>query len=82
MVFSQLALEGMPHVLIQKYAKDIALSIETAFPGIYEAHTCVGLRNVGISQLPKIEIKGYDANLKVLGIPEGNRKKTRTLFRL
>lgn len=64
MVFSQLALEGMPHVLIQKYAKDIALSIETAFPGTYEAHVCVQLRNVGISQFPKIEIEGYDANLK------------------
>lgn len=63
-VFAQQALEGMPNVLIQKYATDIALSIETTFPGTYETNISERLRKVGVSQMPKIEINGYDNNLE------------------
>jgi len=63
-VFSQLALEGMPHVLIQKYAKDIALLTETAFPGTYNADIYARLRNIGVSQLPNVEIDDYENNLE------------------
>lgn len=51
--FVEIALEGMPHALIQKYAAEIALAIERSGPGIYPAETIERLRTVGISQYPR-----------------------------
>jgi hypothetical protein len=58
-VFAQQALEGIPHALIQKYATQIALCIEAAFPGAYDPGVAEKLQRVGVSQLPIKEIDGY-----------------------
>lgn len=58
-IFEQHALENIPHVLIQKYAAEIAVSIETAFPGTYDHKVIEKLRQVGISQMPAKEINDY-----------------------
>ena len=58
-VFAQQALEGIPHVLIQKYAAKIALCIETAFPGTYDPGVAEQLQRVGVSPMPIKEIDGY-----------------------
>lgn len=59
-IFSEKALSGMPHLLIQKYAAEIAMSIETAYPSTYENDITERLRQVGLSQMPPEEVKGYD----------------------
>lgn len=61
-IFADLALDGLPHVLIQKFASDIALSIEAAFPETYDSGVTEKLRQVGISQMPVKEIDGYKEN--------------------
>ena len=50
-VFSKYALTE-PHILIQKYASDIALNLETKFPSIYESHTLIAIKGIGKSNLP------------------------------
>jgi hypothetical protein len=61
-VFADLALDGLPHILIQKFAAEIALSIEAAFPETYDSGVTEKLRQVGISQMPVKEIDGYKEN--------------------
>lgn len=58
-VFEHHALKGEPHILIQKYAAQIALSIEASFPVTYATNTVAMLQTVGISQFPKKKSKGY-----------------------
>lgn len=58
------ALDGLSHALIQKFAAEIALSIEAAFPGIYDSSVSNKLREVGISQMPVKEIDGYRKNFE------------------
>jgi hypothetical protein len=58
LAFASVALEGLPHVLIQKNAADIALRIEQALPGTYDAPTLAKLRQVGVSPLPLRLVKG------------------------
>lgn len=62
--FEQKALKGKPHVLIQKYASEIALSIESAYPCTYEASVTEQLRQVGISQMPVKNVDEYGNNLE------------------
>lgn len=62
--FAQQALEGKPHVLIQKYAAEIALSIESAYPCTYDSGVTEQLRQVGISQMPVKNIDEYGNNLE------------------
>ncbi len=64
LIFSQHALEGMSHILIQKYSAEIALSIETAFPGTYDQDTIERLRQVGVSQMEIKEIDRYSEKLE------------------
>jgi hypothetical protein len=51
-IFSRLALEDLPHVLIQKFAADIALNIEKAYPRSYRSGTMRQLKGVGVSKFP------------------------------
>jgi hypothetical protein len=51
LVFAQHALESIPHILIQKFAAEIAMSIEAAFPGTYDRIVIEQLHRVGISQM-------------------------------
>jgi hypothetical protein len=50
--FSDIALFGEPHILIQKYSADIALAIAQSNPKIYEPDTLIKLEQVGKSQYP------------------------------
>ena len=64
LLFKHHALDGLPHALIQKFAAEIALSIESAFPRTYESNITAMLRTVGISQMPVKEIDGYRENFQ------------------
>ena len=55
-VFVRHALDNISHVLIQKFAAEIALSIETSHPGIYDSSVSERLRQIGTSQMPLREI--------------------------
>jgi hypothetical protein len=61
-IFEHYALRGEPHVLIQKYATQTALSIEMSFPGTYSEETVASLQSVGVSPFPMRKIKGYSDN--------------------
>ena len=63
-LFKHHALEGLPHTLIQKFASEIALSIESAFPETYESNVTEMLRTVGISQMSVKVIDGYRQNFQ------------------
>lgn len=63
-VFAHHAVYGLPHALIQKFAAEIALSIEAAFPGTYDDSVTEKLREVGLSQMPVKEIDGYRNNFE------------------
>lgn len=64
LLFKHHALDGSPHALIQKFAAEIALSIEAAFPKTYESNVVDILRAVGTSQMPVKEIDGYRENFQ------------------
>lgn len=49
-VFAHYAIEGIPHVLIQKFAAEIALNIEANFPLTYAPETVEELQKIGVSQ--------------------------------
>jgi hypothetical protein len=51
-LFAEIALGGMPHVLIQKTAAEIALSIEQSIPGSYSEELVATLEQVGKSRFP------------------------------
>ncbi|MDR3574177.1 MAG: hypothetical protein P4L50_09955 [Anaerolineaceae bacterium] len=59
-VFTEYALERFPHILIQKFASEIALNIEKAFPGTYRKEIVEKLLQVGKSMLPIREIKNHN----------------------
>src|SRR5690606_11428159 len=59
-VFSQIALEAMPHILIQTFAAKIALNIESSFPATYKENVVNRLNKVGDSNLPPRELKNYN----------------------
>ncbi|MGM0881391.1 MAG: ATP-binding protein [Bacillota bacterium] len=54
-VFFKHALQISPHILIQKYASDIALNIELAYSGTYSKVVVEALQEVGKSQFDQIE---------------------------
>lgn len=56
-VFYKHALQSSQHILIQKYATDIALNIEKAYPGTYSREIVESLQKVGISQLDKVKLE-------------------------
>ncbi|SPY17283.1 NACHT domain [Paenibacillus polymyxa] len=56
-VFYKHALQYQLHVLIQKYATDIALNIESAQPGTYSKEVVGSLQKVGRSQFDKVELE-------------------------
>lgn len=56
-VFYRYAVQSPPHMLIQKYAADIALNIEKAYPGTYLKEVVDALQKVGKSQFDKVELK-------------------------
>ncbi|AIY08774.1 hypothetical protein LK13_09330 [Paenibacillus polymyxa] len=55
-VFYKYALKSSPHILIQKYATDIALNIEKTHPGTYSIEVIELLQKVGKSQFDKVEL--------------------------
>ena len=57
--FSDIALFGEAHILIQKYSADIALAIAQANPSIYEHDTIIRLQQVGKSQYPIYVTQDY-----------------------
>ncbi|MCW3794424.1 DUF4297 domain-containing protein [Paenibacillus sp. LS1] len=57
-VFYKYALKSSPHMLIEKYATDIALNIEKAYPGTYSKDVVESLQKVGKSQFDKVELDG------------------------
>ena len=64
LLFKHHALDGSPHALIQKFAAEIALFIEAAFPKTYESNVVKMLRAVGTSQMPVKEIDRYRENVQ------------------
>jgi hypothetical protein len=56
-VFAHIALSGMPHLLIQKYAAEISLAIERACPGTFSLDMKTRLQQVGRSPMAVREIK-------------------------
>jgi hypothetical protein len=64
LLFKHHALDGLPHALIQKFAAEIALSIEATFPKTYESNVVESLRAVRVSQLPVKAINGYKENFQ------------------
>ncbi len=58
-IFAHYALNDIPHALIQKFAADIALLLETAFPNTYEPKVIEQLRQVGVSPFPVRTVEGY-----------------------
>ncbi|MEK8209526.1 ATP-binding protein [Paenibacillus sp. FSL L8-0696] len=56
-VFYKHALQSSLHILIQKYATDIALKIEKAYPGSYSKEVIDSLQKVGKSQFDKVEVE-------------------------
>jgi hypothetical protein len=51
-VFADVALTGIPHLLIQKTSAEIALRIEKHHPGTYPIATKAKLKKVGNSPFP------------------------------
>ncbi|WP_209369553.1 ATP-binding protein [Priestia megaterium] len=54
-VFCKYSLETSPHILIQRYASNIALNLEKAYPGTYTKEIVEMLRKVGISQFVRVK---------------------------
>lgn len=51
--FARIALDGIPHVLLQKFAAQIALAIERNAAGTYDADVLARLNAVGVSPHPR-----------------------------
>lgn len=58
-VFKDLALNNLPHILIQIYASKIAVNITEAYPEAYEKEEIIKLKTIGKSLLPIKTIKNY-----------------------
>jgi len=58
--FATIALDGPPHILIQKFAAGLALQVEHQFPGTLPAPNVARLKEVGLSPLPPRDGKRYD----------------------
>jgi len=63
-IFTFHALGNISHILINKFAAEIALNIEKAFPQAYTDDIVNQLKTVCTSQLPEKKIKGYNERLK------------------
>ncbi len=63
-VFKQLALDGIPHILIQQFAAKIALCIETFYPETYSIDITTKLCQIGKSQKPVKKIKEFGNELE------------------
>lgn len=63
-LFSQQALAGMSHILIQKVSAEIALNIEKAFPNTYSEEVLEQLNKVGVSQLLVKELDRFGDKLQ------------------
>jgi hypothetical protein len=62
-IFKKIALQDMPHVLIQRYAADIALNIEKKYPRTYTTKIIERLQHVGQSPF-RVKIEKYSTKLK------------------
>ena len=58
-IFADYAINDIPHALIQKFATDIALLLEAAFPGTYQPEEIEQLRQVGVSTFTIKKVEGY-----------------------
>lgn len=77
--FAHIALEGIPHLLIQKFAAEIALAIERVSPGTYAVEIVEGLGNVGISPLPP-RIVNRDTEIRTPWHEKGDVRTDRKLY--
>jgi len=76
-VFPKHAINGMKHVLLQKFSADTALNIEKAFPGTYSESIVKGLAVVCKSRYQVVRgkgIKGFDSPWHKSGVIEFSRK--------
>ncbi|MGE7981831.1 ATP-binding protein [Solibacillus sp. NPDC093137] len=55
-MFNEYALKNSSHILIQKYASQIALNLAKSYPEEYEKEEIDNLKKTGISLLPKTEV--------------------------
>ncbi|HVU39295.1 MAG TPA: hypothetical protein VHC95_13255 [Opitutales bacterium] len=59
LLFSDIALKGVPHALIQVTSARIALSIESKFPATYSRKSVTELKKVGTSTLQPLVVDPY-----------------------
>jgi hypothetical protein len=62
-VFSFHALGNNKHILLNKFAAEIALNFEKAFPNTYTKDVVNQLQQIGISQLPIKKINSYNPQI-------------------
>lgn len=62
-VFAEIALTGLPHLLIQKIAGEIAIRIEKQHPGTYTPALMAKLKKVGLSTFPPKKVKQHPDSL-------------------
>ncbi|RYD85883.1 MAG: hypothetical protein EOP84_00965 [Verrucomicrobiaceae bacterium] len=79
-VIAALAITGMPHILIQKTASNVALAIENAMPGTYTEDMVQALQRVGVSPLPVKEVKRMSGNADTPWHASGEVKKDIDLY--
>jgi hypothetical protein len=70
-IFSDLALTGMPHLLIQSTAATIALLLTKASPEIYTQEVLGNLQRVGLSPFPFREVDRLESEVVSLPFPKG-----------
>jgi hypothetical protein len=63
-IFSRIALQGIPHILIQKYAAQIAINIENSFPKTYKSSVIKELHRIGVSPLPVRLLNNHSSKVK------------------
>ena len=74
-VFFSYALDKVPHILIQKFASEIAINIEKAFPNTYSIDKVKQLKTICVSQMPLKEIE-YNETLNSPWHKKGKFKKS------
>ncbi|KIL50827.1 P-loop NTPase family protein [Jeotgalibacillus campisalis] len=63
-IFTKYALEGTPHILIRKFAAEISLNIENAFPNTLTNEIVYKLRQVGVSPFPLSKESKYGVEVE------------------
>lgn len=64
--FEKIALDGIPHVLIQHFAVKTVLLIEKSMPGTYDDSVVKKLQTVNVSPFTKLKLEEYGKNSQVV----------------